>query len=150
MGFGALRCDGNQRRAHWSRATLRSSGGFGRVWDQQFVIAAANPGQLRADFTSSTNDAVVGSSSQPYALIYPGTNGLWAVTADELDAVYTWTFTNGPATGDMAVLIVSSNGFGKSFHSDGSKAGAAHSPLPFRFERSNDEFASGHQRRWND
>ncbi len=82
--------------------------------DQQFVVAAANPGQLRADFTSGTNEAIVGSSSQPYALIYPGTNGVWAVTEDELDAVYTWSFTNGLATADMAVLIVSSNGSAQS------------------------------------
>ena len=99
--------------------------GVGRVFDraadlagldQQFVIAAANPGQLRADFTASSNNSVASSSSQPYALIYPGTNGVWAVTQDEPDAVFTWSFTNGPATGDMAVLIVNSNGFAQSYH----------------------------------
>lgn len=77
---------------------------------QQFVIASAGPGQLRTDFTGGTNNATTAGSSQPYALVYPGTNGNWAVTPYLTNAVFTWTFTNGPPSADMAVLLVNTNG----------------------------------------
>ena len=77
---------------------------------QQFVVASAGPGQLRADFTGGTNDATFAGSSQPYSLVYTGTNGEWAVTPFLTNAVFTWTFTNGPPTADMAVLLVNTNG----------------------------------------
>ncbi|HLH54539.1 MAG TPA: carboxypeptidase regulatory-like domain-containing protein, partial [Verrucomicrobiae bacterium] len=77
---------------------------------EQFVIASAGPGQLRADFGGTTNSATFPASSQPYALDYAGTNGEWAVTPYLSNAVFTWTFTNAPAKADMAVLIFGTNG----------------------------------------
>ena len=77
---------------------------------EQFVVGSAGPGQLLVTFTGSTNDATVLGSSQPYSLVYPGTNGAWAVTPFLTNAVFTWTFTNGPPLADMAVLLVDSNG----------------------------------------
>jgi len=77
---------------------------------QQFVVASAGPGQLLVTFTGSTNDATALGSSEPYSLVYPGTNGAWAVTPFLTNAVFTWTFTNGPPLADMAVLLVDTNG----------------------------------------
>ncbi len=77
---------------------------------QQFVVASAGPGQLRVDFSGGTNSATLAGSSQPYALDYGGSNGEWAVTSYLTNAVYTWAFTNGPPTADMAVLLVGTNG----------------------------------------
>jgi hypothetical protein len=77
---------------------------------QQFVLASANPGQLRVDFSGTTNNATSLGSSQPYALAYSGTNGAWAVTPYLSNAVVTWTFTNAPPRADIAVLIVGTNG----------------------------------------
>jgi hypothetical protein len=77
---------------------------------QQFVLASAGPGQLRADFSGTTNSATLPGSSQPYALDYAGTNGEWALTPYLSNALFTWTFTNGPPQADLAVLLVGTNG----------------------------------------
>src|SRR5579862_4105001 len=77
---------------------------------QQFVVASAGPGQLRADFSGTTNAATFPASSQAYALDYSGTNGEWAVTPYLSNVVFTWTFTNAPSKADMAVLLVGTNG----------------------------------------
>ncbi len=77
---------------------------------QQFVLAAGGPGQLSASFIGTTNAAAGNASSEPYAMVYDGTNGEWGVTPYLSNAVFTWTFTNGPAAADMAVLIVNTNG----------------------------------------
>lgn len=77
---------------------------------QSFVIGSAGPGQLRLDYTGTTNDATLDVSTEPYAMDYAGTNGEWAVTSYQTNAVFTWTFTNAPASADMAVLIVGTNG----------------------------------------
>ena len=82
---------------------------------QDFVLASAGPGQLRADFPLPSDGTVDPSanldrSAQPYALVYGGTNGNWAVTPGLTNAVFIWTFTNGPPVADMAVLIVGTNG----------------------------------------
>jgi hypothetical protein len=77
---------------------------------QQFVLASAGPGQLWADFTGITNNATADYSSEPYSMVYYGTNGEWAVTPFLTNAVFTWTFTNAPPTADMAVLLVDTNG----------------------------------------
>ena len=95
--------------------------GTGRLFDrapdlaglgQSFVVAAAGPGQLSADFTGATNSATIETSTQPYAKVYAGTNGIWAVTPDLTNAVFTWTFTNSPPTGDMSVIVFGTNGQG--------------------------------------
>ncbi len=77
---------------------------------QQFVLASAGPGQLWADFSGVTNIATASESSEPYSMVYYGTNSEWAVTPYLTNAVFTWTFTNGPASADMAVLEVNTNG----------------------------------------
>ncbi len=77
---------------------------------QQFVLASAGPGQLWVDLSGSTNAATTNESSVPYSMVYGGTNGEWAVTPYLTNAVFTWTFTNGPASADIAVLEVNSNG----------------------------------------
>jgi hypothetical protein len=77
---------------------------------QQFVLASAGPGQLRADFSGGTNSVTADGSSQSYSLVYAGTNGEWAVTPYLSNAVFTWTFTNAPPSADMAVLLVGTNG----------------------------------------
>ncbi len=77
---------------------------------QEFVVASAGPGQLRADFSGTTNSATTDLSTQPYSMVYGATNSEWAVTPLLTNAVYTWTFTNAPAVANMAVLIVSTNG----------------------------------------
>jgi hypothetical protein len=77
---------------------------------QQFVLASAGLGQSWVDFTGSTNNATAQRSSEPYSMVYNGTNGEWAVTPYLTNAVLTWSFTNGPPSADMAVLEVSSNG----------------------------------------
>lgn len=77
---------------------------------QEFVVASAGPGQLRADFSGTTNSATTDLSTQPYAMVYAATNSEWAVTPLLTNAVYTWTFTNAPAVANLAVLIVSTNG----------------------------------------
>jgi len=77
---------------------------------QQFVLASAGPGQLRVDFGDGKLGAVSTNSSRPYALVYQGTNGVWASTLTETNATFAWTFTNGPPVGDMAVLLVTTNG----------------------------------------
>lgn len=94
--------DGSQRVA--DRAADLS--GLG----QQFVIASAGPGQLRVDFSGTTNFATTDFSSQPYSMVYAATNGEWAMTPVLTNAVYTWTFTNAPSVANMTVLIVSTNG----------------------------------------
>ncbi|MGO9201638.1 MAG: LamG-like jellyroll fold domain-containing protein [Limisphaerales bacterium] len=77
---------------------------------QRFVVASAGPCRLLVAFTGTTNSATISGSSQPYSLVYPGTNGEWAVTPYLTNAVFTWTFTNGPPLADMAVLLVETNG----------------------------------------
>lgn len=77
---------------------------------QQFVLASANGGQLWVDFTGSTNDTTAAESSEGYCDVYPGTNGSWAVTPDLTNAVFSWTFTNGPSSADLVVLLVDTNG----------------------------------------
>ena len=77
---------------------------------ESFVVAAAGPGQLRADFTGGTNSATLPTSSQPYAMVYGGSNGVWAMTQHLTNAIFSWTFTNAPPTGDMAVMIFGTNG----------------------------------------
>ncbi|MGA2656274.1 MAG: LamG-like jellyroll fold domain-containing protein [Verrucomicrobiota bacterium] len=81
---------------------------------QSFVVAAAGPGQLRADFAGGTNSATLHTSTQPYAKVYAGTNGVWAVTLDLTNAVFSWTFTNAPPAADMSVVIFGTNGQGQS------------------------------------
>jgi len=77
---------------------------------QQFVVASADLGQLRADFGDGAATATLLGSTQPYALVYGGSNGLWAVTPPLTNAVFVWTFTNGPPSADIAVLLVGADG----------------------------------------
>ncbi len=83
---------------------------------QSFVLASAGSGQLRADFDNGETSATLGGSTQPYAHVYGGSNGVWAVSADLTNGVFTWTFTNRPASGDMAVLLVNTNGQARQLH----------------------------------
>ena len=82
---------------------------------QNFVIASAGPGQLEADFSGTTNSATLDGSTQPYAAVFGGTNGIWAVTQDQTNAVYAWTFTNAPTSADMAVSIFDGAGHAHTF-----------------------------------
>ncbi len=82
---------------------------------QNFVVASAGPGQLRVDFTGSTNAATTDGSTRPYALVYGRSNGVWAVTQDDTNAVFTWSFTNAPSSADMAVVIFDGTGHAHSF-----------------------------------
>ncbi|MBI1176201.1 hypothetical protein GC207_02040, partial [bacterium] len=77
---------------------------------QQFLLASASTGQLRVEFGADQVGATVERSSQPYALVYQGTNGLWANTLIDTNATCFWTFTNGPPSADIAVLLVNTNG----------------------------------------
>ncbi len=81
---------------------------------ESFVVAAAGQGQLSAGFSGTTNSASLQTSTEPYAKVYAGTNGVWAVTPDLTNTVFTWTFTNGPPTADMSVVIFGTNGQGQS------------------------------------
>ena len=86
--------------------------GLGRA----FLVASADEGELRAGFDGDLTTAFdqlpvqAGSSDHPGALVYPGTNGTWAVTQVETNAVFAWRFTNAPPQVEVAVLIVGTNG----------------------------------------
>ncbi|MBK8001598.1 MAG: carboxypeptidase regulatory-like domain-containing protein [Verrucomicrobia bacterium] len=77
---------------------------------QEFAVGSANNGQLRVDFGDGKAGATMERSTQPYALIYGGTNGVWANTLMHSNAVFIWTFTNGPPVAEIAALLVSTNG----------------------------------------
>jgi hypothetical protein len=83
---------------------------------QEFVIASANTGDLRVGFNPSTlqpfNELPVTAerSAQPYALVYPGNNGIWAGTRMDTNAVFAWNFPNAPPSAELAVLLVTTNG----------------------------------------
>ncbi len=77
---------------------------------QEFAVGGASTGQLRADYGDGKAGATIEKSTQPYALAYPGTNGVWVNTPVYSNTVFIWTFTNGPPTAEIAALIVSTNG----------------------------------------
>jgi len=77
---------------------------------QEFVLASANTGQLRVEFGDGKDGATATRSTRPYALVYDGDNGVWANTRMETNAVFIWTFTNGPPNADFAVLLVDGAG----------------------------------------
>ncbi len=82
---------------------------------QQFVVASGSTGELRVNFGEG-KDATLSRSTQPYALVYGGTNGTWANFRMETNATVFWTFTNGPPSADIAVLLVNSNGTARQLH----------------------------------
>ncbi len=78
---------------------------------QEFVLASGNDGRLRIEFgnpPSAGADAL--RSTKPYALVYSGAHGAWASTKPDTNATFVWTFTNAPASGDLAVLFATTNG----------------------------------------
>lgn len=75
---------------------------------QEFVIASADSGDLQASV--ETNRVTLETSARPFALVYGGTNGLWAVTKRDSSAVFEWRFTNAPPSARLGVLIVGTNG----------------------------------------
>lgn len=77
---------------------------------QEFALAAAGSGTLRIDFAGTTNAAVHTFSSQSYARVFDGDTGPWAFTPPLSNTMFTWQFTNAPASGRMGVLIVTTNG----------------------------------------
>jgi hypothetical protein len=77
---------------------------------QEFALASANAGQLRIEFGDGKEGATAERSTQPYALVYPGDQGVWAGSLIETNAVMVWQFTNGPPVAEMAVLLVTTNG----------------------------------------
>lgn len=77
---------------------------------QEFVLASGNTGSLRLNFGSPGDEAAAERSAHPFALVYSGTNGVWADTLPNSNGVVIWAFTNGPPTAEMAVLLVATNG----------------------------------------
>ena len=75
---------------------------------QAFSVGSADSGQLQVSLgdTNVTETA----SFVPYSLVYGGTNGTWANFARGSNVVLTWTFTNGPPTAQLGVLLVETNG----------------------------------------
>ncbi|MCW5558854.1 MAG: carboxypeptidase regulatory-like domain-containing protein, partial [Verrucomicrobiae bacterium] len=77
---------------------------------QEFVLASGNDGQLRVEFGDGKEGATPEHSTQPYALVYRGGRGAWGNVPMDTNATVVWTFTNGPPSADMAVLLVTTNG----------------------------------------
>ncbi|HAV65601.1 MAG TPA: hypothetical protein DCY13_24900, partial [Verrucomicrobiales bacterium] len=77
---------------------------------QAFVLASGNDGSVRIDFGDGKTGAVPETSSEPSALVYGGTNGMWASTLFKTNATFAWNFTNAPPAAELGVLIVTTNG----------------------------------------
>ena len=80
---------------------------------QEFALASADSGQLRLQFGEDA--ASVERSARPFSLVYSGTNGSWANGLLETNGVAIWTFTNAPASADIGVLLVGTNGIARQF-----------------------------------
>ncbi|MFO1460689.1 MAG: LamG-like jellyroll fold domain-containing protein [Verrucomicrobiota bacterium] len=80
---------------------------------QEFALASADSGQLRLQFGEDL--ASVERSTRPFALVYSGTNGSWANGLLETNGVVIWTFTNAPASAEIGVLLVGTNGIARQF-----------------------------------
>ncbi|HSH17579.1 MAG TPA: hypothetical protein VLD18_16175, partial [Verrucomicrobiae bacterium] len=77
---------------------------------QEFVLASASEGEQTILFGDGKNGARPEGSTQPYANVYRAGAGSWASSRFDTNATFYWTFPGGPASGDLAVLLVSSNG----------------------------------------
>jgi len=77
---------------------------------QEFVVAGTDDGRLWVDFGDGKAGADLAGSTQPYALVYSGARGAWAPLRHDTNATVFWTFTNGPPSADLTVLLVSTNG----------------------------------------
>ncbi|MBL9175134.1 MAG: carboxypeptidase regulatory-like domain-containing protein [Verrucomicrobiales bacterium] len=80
---------------------------------QEFALASSDGGQLRLQY--GDDGVSLDRSAHPFALVYSGTNGTWANGLFETNGVAVWTFTNAPASADIAILLVGTNGIARQF-----------------------------------
>ena len=86
--------------------------GRGEAW----TLASANTSNLSLSFVSGTNSVLFDHSDVSRASAYQGTRGSWLAAGAGLGVgTFRWTVTNSPASLDLAVLVIQTNGTARQF-----------------------------------